>query len=84
MTEVVIYTTPTCHFCEEAKKLLNSLAIPFKTVDVQSDHKARMHMIEISKSMGVPVIEIDGKVIVGADKLESYLSERLYGRNKVS
>ena len=79
MTEVVLYTTPTCKYCVKAKEILNTLAIPFKTIDVQSDIPKRMHMIEISKQMGVPVIEMDGRVIVGADKLESYLSERLYG-----
>lgn len=51
--------------------------IPYRVIDVTGDDKAKMEMIEKSKQMGVPVIEIDGRIIVGADKLEKYLENRL-------
>ena len=76
-TEVTIYTTRTCKYCEQAKSLLNRLMIPYRVIDVTGDDKAKMEMIEKSKQMGVPVIEIDGRIIVGADKLEKYLENRL-------
>lgn len=76
MKEVVIYTTPTCKYCEQAKSLLNRLMIPYRVIDVTKDDKSKIEMIEKSKQMGVPVIEIDDRIIVGADKLEKYLNAR--------
>ncbi len=79
MQDVLIYTTKTCKYCEQAKSLLNRLMIPYRVIDVTSDNKLKMEMIEKSKQMGVPVIEIDGRIIVGSDKLEKYLEARLHG-----
>lgn len=76
MKEVVIYTTPTCKYCEQAKSLLNRLMMPYRVIDVTKDDKSKIEMIEKSKQMGVPVIEIDDRIIVGADKLEKYLNAR--------
>ena len=62
---VKIYSTSTCPFCILAKSFFNKSGIPFQDVDVSADKSAAQEMIEKSGQMGVPVIDIDGKVIVG-------------------
>lgn len=65
---VTIYSTPTCPYCKMAKEFCTENKIEFTEVDVAADDKAAQSMIEKSGQMGVPVIEIDGKIIVGFDK----------------
>ena len=68
MTSVKIYTTPTCPWCDRAKQFLIQKKIPFQEFDVNEDLKAQKEMIEKSGGMAVPVININGKIIVGFDK----------------
>ena len=67
MPEVKIYTTPTCPFCHKAKAFFKEHNIEYKDFNVQEDEKARDEMMEKSGSMSVPVIDIDGEIIVGFD-----------------
>ncbi len=68
MVSVTVYSTPTCVWCGKAKEFLKENNIPFKEVNVAADQKAAEYMVEKSGQMGVPVIEVDGKMIVGYDK----------------
>ena len=68
MPEVTIYSTPTCPWCHMAKEFLKEKKIAFKDVNVAADRKAAEEMVKKSGQMGVPVIDIDGKIIVGFDK----------------
>lgn len=68
MPKIKIYTTPSCPFCQMAKQYLREKGFLFEEVDVSRDEEAAREMIEKSQQMGVPVIEIDGKIIVGFDK----------------
>ncbi len=65
---VKIYTTPTCPWCKKAKEFLKQKKIKFTELDVSSNEKARDEMVKKSKQMGVPVIDIDGKIIIGFDQ----------------
>jgi len=65
---VIIYTTPTCPYCEMAKQFFRENNIEYKEIDVSKDSEAAREMIEKSGQMGVPVIEIDDKIIVGFNK----------------
>jgi glutaredoxin-like YruB-family protein len=65
---VVVYTTPTCGFCHQAKQFLSRQGIPFVERNVASDHRAAAEMVRISGQQGVPVITVDGKVVVGFDQ----------------
>ncbi|MFC1685586.1 glutaredoxin family protein [Nanoarchaeota archaeon] len=67
MTKVKVYSTPTCPYCNIAKDFLKQNKIAYEEVDVSVDKKAAEHMVEISKQMGVPVLEIGKEVIVGYD-----------------
>lgn len=68
MKKVKVYSTATCPWCHKAKQFLKDNNIAFEDFDVSSDRKAADEMIEKSGQMGVPVVDIEGKVIVGFDK----------------
>lgn len=68
MSNIIIYSTPTCGFCKMAKDYLTSKNIPYQEVDVSRDRVAQEQLIAKSGQFGVPVIDVDGKIIVGFDK----------------
>ncbi len=65
---VKVYSTSTCPYCVRLKTFLTEKNVPFGNIDVGSDPKAAKEMVEKSGQMGVPVVDIDGKIIVGFDK----------------
>ena len=67
---VIIYRTESCHWCHKVEEFLNKHKIKHKSIDVGKNHKAAKEMIEKSGQHGVPVIDIDGKIIVGFDEPE--------------
>ena len=67
-TLVKVYSTPSCPYCRLAKEFLKEKKVPFKDIDVSKDEKAAEEMIEKSGQMGVPVIDVDGKIIIGFDR----------------
>lgn len=67
MKSVKIYSTPTCPWCIRTKKFLKDNNIPFEDMDVASDEKAAQEMIQKTGQMGVPVLDIEGTIIVGYD-----------------
>lgn len=66
--KVKIYSTPSCPYCKLAKEFLKEHKILFEDIDVSANQKAANEMIEKSGQMGVPVIEINGKIIIGYDQ----------------
>ncbi len=65
---VVVYTTPTCPYCYQAKEFLSRQGVPFVEKNVAADRQAAMEMVRLSGQQGVPVITVDGQVVVGFDK----------------
>lgn len=65
---VKIYSTPTCVYCKTLKGYLKKNQIEFEDIDVSKDEKQLQKMIKDSGQMGVPVLDIDGEVIIGFDK----------------
>jgi glutaredoxin-like YruB-family protein len=68
MKKITIYSTPWCHFCHAAKEYLDSKKIAYTDIDVSKDQVKAQEMIDKSGQMGVPVIDIDGKIVVGFDR----------------
>ncbi len=68
MATVKIYSTPTCVYCKMAKEFFTKNNIQYSEYNVAEDEKAREEMIAASHQLGVPVIDIDGQIIVGFDK----------------
>jgi len=75
--KVVIYTTPTCPYCRRAKEYLWQRGIPYQDINVAADKEAAHEMIKRSGQMGVPVILVDGELIVGFNqaKLDEMLAK---------
>lgn len=66
--KVTVYCTPACPYCVMAKDFLDEHKVKYEELDVAENEHAREEMVDISDQMGVPVIAIDRKVIVGFDK----------------
>lgn len=65
MKNIAIYTTPVCTYCRQAKEFFKKNNLTFTEYDVVRDVKRRDEMIQRSGQMGVPVIDIDGTVVIG-------------------
>ena len=65
---IKVYSTPGCPWCDVAKDFFKSHSLDFEDIDVSIDEKAAQEMIKKSGQMGVPVIEIDDKIIIGFNK----------------
>ncbi len=68
--KIRIYSTPTCTYCVILKKYLQEKNISYEDVDVSQSEEDQKRMIDKTGQMGVPVIEIDEKFIIGFDKEE--------------
>lgn len=66
--QVIVYTTPTCPWCQMVKRYLDARGIPYTEIDVSQNYQAAMEMIQKSGQTGVPVVEIDGEIVVGFDR----------------
>ena len=68
MANVTIYTTPTCQFCKMAKAFFQEKGVAYSEKNVAFDDAAREDMIKKSGQLGVPVIDVDGKIVIGFNK----------------
>lgn len=75
MSKVTLYTTPACVYCKMVKAFFEKNHVAFEERDVVADMEAREEMIHKSGQLGVPVVDVDGAIVVGFDK--SKLSELL-------
>lgn len=66
--EVDVYSTPTCPYCTHAKEYLQSRGVKFNDWDVSVDKQKAKEMIQKSGQMGVPVLQINGRIIVGFNR----------------
>jgi glutaredoxin-like YruB-family protein len=66
--KVIVFSTPTCSFCNQAKRYFKEKNIRFTDVDVSRDQSAARDMMRRTGQMGVPVILINNKAIVGFDR----------------
>ncbi|GIV17933.1 MAG: NrdH-redoxin [Armatimonadota bacterium] len=65
---VIVFSTPNCPYCNMAKRYLRERGIRFRDVDVSRDPAAARDMVRRSGQQGVPVIDINGKIVVGFDR----------------
>ena len=66
---VIVYSTPTCPHCNTLKNYLKSNQIPFRDIDVSKDQKVAQELVKKSGQQGVPQTDINGKIIVGFDRI---------------
>jgi glutaredoxin 3 len=68
MPNITIYSTPTCPYCHQAKEFLTEKGVEYTDIDVAADQEKAQEMIKKSGQMGVPVIDVDGEIMVGFDQ----------------
>lgn len=66
--KIIIYTTPTCSWCGQLKAWLKKKRLAFEDRDVTEEEKYCDELIEKSGQMAVPVIDIEGKILIGFDE----------------
>ena len=93
--EVKIYTTPSCGYCHQAKRYLSQCGVAYQEYDVAQDPAAAEEMVRLTGQIGVPVILVNGEVVIGfnrsrleqllgnADDLESFLKKLTAGSRVV-
>ena len=67
---ITIYSTPTCYYCHMAKEFFKEKGIAYIEYNVLADLAKRQEMVDKSGQLGVPVISVDGKIIIGFDQAE--------------
>ncbi len=66
--QVTVYSTPTCPYCRQVKDYLSQKGIEFADHNVASDLEARNSMVQKSGQLGVPVVDIDGQIVIGFNR----------------
>jgi glutaredoxin 3 len=67
---VIVFSTPTCTYCNQAKRYLRQRGVRFRDVDVSKDAAAARDLVRRSGQQGVPVLDIGGRIIVGFNRPE--------------
>jgi glutaredoxin 3 len=73
---VKVYSITDCSWCKKTKNYLSSRGIEYEDINVEKDKEGRQELISLSKQQSVPVLNIDGNVVVGFDKekIDEYLN----------
>jgi glutaredoxin/predicted small lipoprotein YifL len=81
---VVLYSRPACSACDSAREYLKQQGIPFVEKNVQADPAAARELAEKARKKGVPsnmvpVLDVNGELIVGLDtqKLDRLLRRQI-------
>ncbi len=74
---ITVYSTDTCPWCKRAKDYLRGKGVDYKEVNVGVDRNGAMEMVKKSGQQGVPVLDIDGHIIIGFDqgRIDSLISQ---------
>jgi len=67
---VTLYSTPSCAYCRMAKDYFRTKGVAFTEYNVASDQRKADEMVRKSGQMGVPVIDVNGSIIIGFNKVE--------------
>ncbi|MEK7213287.1 MAG: glutaredoxin domain-containing protein [Patescibacteria group bacterium] len=70
MPKVTVYSTQACPYCHMAKDYLKEKGVSFEDIDVGADTAKAEEIVQKSGQMGVPVIDVDGKIIIGFNRAE--------------
>lgn len=65
---ITVYSADWCGFCHMAKRYFDQLGVKYEDKNVEYDPSAMSEAIQKSGQRGIPVIDIDGQIIVGFDR----------------
>lgn len=68
MSKIKVFTSPICPYCVALKEFLKKHELSFEEIDVSQNQQAVQDLIEKTGQMSVPVLEIDGEIVVGFDR----------------
>lgn len=77
-SKVTVYSADWCAFCHAAKDYLDKLGVKYQEKNVESDVAFAQEAVEKSHQTGIPVLDIDGKIIIGFDrpKIDAALKDK--------
>ncbi len=75
MKNIILYTTPTCVYCKAVKEFFKDHGVEYVEKNVATDEQARDEMVKKAGQLAVPVVDVDGEIIIGFDRQK--LSELL-------
>ncbi|MGO5075449.1 glutaredoxin domain-containing protein [Clostridium sporogenes] len=65
---IKVYTAEGCPWCTKVKTYLKTKEMDFEELNIEKDEKAREEMVQKSNQRGVPVLDINGIIIIGFNK----------------
>lgn len=65
MSDVKIYRTQYCPYCNMAERLFDELGVEYEEIDVTHDDKKRAELVETTGMRTVPQIFIKGEPVGG-------------------
>ncbi len=65
---IQVYSAVWCAYCHQAKAYFDSIGVKYEDKNVEDDPKFAQESIDKSGQMGIPVIDIEGTIIVGFNK----------------
>ncbi|WP_461206380.1 glutaredoxin family protein [Clostridium sp. DL1XJH146] len=65
---IKVYSLPTCPHCQKAKRYFDKIEEEYVDINVGEDLEGRQEMFDLSHQKNVPVININGEIIVGFNK----------------
>ena len=70
--EIKIYMTPTCPWCKKTMEWFKKKKIKFEECDVAESQNGRFRdeVLEKTGQLAVPVIDVDGKIVIGFNEKE--------------
>lgn len=73
---IKVYSIPDCPWCEKAKRYLDSKQIDFEDINIKENLNGREELINLTNQSSVPVIDIDGNIIIGfkKERLDEFLN----------
>lgn len=66
--KVRVFSTTWCVYCRMAKEFLKQKNVKFEDINIEENPEKAKEMVKLSGQTAVPVIDVDGKIIVGFDK----------------
>ena len=67
-SSITVYSASWCAFCHAAMDYFDKLGVKYTKKDVEEDPEAGLEAVAKSGQRGIPVIDIDGDIIVGFDR----------------
>jgi glutaredoxin 3 len=65
---IAVYSADWCGFCHMVKQYFDKLGVKYEEKNVESDPQALNESVQKSGQRGIPVIDIDGTIIVGFNR----------------